>query len=213
MERTLDHHGLTVDDIDQARLETVLKERKIDSIDDLLSEIGLGNQMASIVVKRLLGNVKELENSEEGGPLAIKGTEGLVVSYARCCHPIPGDPIIGHVSAGRGIVIHTDTCRNMVELRNKPEEIMGVRWEPNVAQEFSVELRVQLEHQRGIIAVVASTVTEANANIERINMVEKDAHLGIVNMVINVQDRIHLANVIKRLRTIKAISRIVRVRN
>ncbi len=213
MERTLDHHGLTVDDIDQTRLETVLKERKIDSIDDLLSEIGLGNQMASIVVKRLLGNVKELENSEEGGPLAIKGTEGLVVSYARCCHPIPGDPIIGHVSAGRGIVIHTDTCRNMVELRNKPQEIMGVRWEPNVAQEFSVELRVELEHQRGIIAVVASNVTEANANIERINMVEKDAHLGIVNMVINVQDRIHLASVIKRLRTIKAISRIVRVRN
>jgi len=213
MERTLDHHGLTVDDIDQAKLETVLKERKIASLDDLLSEIGLGNQMASIVVKRLLGNVKELENAEEGGPLAIKGTEGLVVSYARCCHPIPGDPIIGHVSAGRGIVIHTDTCRNMVELRHKPEEIMGVRWEPNVAQEFSVELRVQLEHQRGIIAVVASTVTEANANIERINMVEKDAHLGIVNMVINVQDRIHLANVIKRLRTIKAISRIVRVRN
>ena len=213
MERTLDHHGLTVDDIDQAKLETVLKERKIASLDDLLSEIGLGNQMASIVVKRLLGNVKELENAEEGGPLAIKGTEGLVVSYARCCHPIPGDPIIGHVSAGRGIVIHTDTCRNMVELRHKPEEIMGVRWEPNVAQEFSVELRVQLEHQRGIIAVVASTVTEANANIERINMVEKDAHLGIVNMVINVQDRIHLANVIKRLRTIKAINRIVRVRN
>ena len=213
MERTLDRHGLTVDDIDQARLEAVLEERKINSIEDLLSEIGLGNQMASIVVNRLLGNVKELESSEEGGPLAIKGTEGLVVTYARCCHPIPGDPIIGHVSAGRGIVIHTDTCRNMLELRNKPEEIMGVRWEPNVAQEFSVELRVELEHQRGIIAVVASTVTEANANIERINMMEKDAHLGIVNMVINVQDRIHLANVIKRLRTIKAISRIIRVRN
>ena len=213
MERTLDRHGLTVDDIDQARLEAVLEERKINSIEDLLSEIGLGNQMASIVVNRLLGNVKELENSEEGGPLAIKGTEGLVVTYARCCHPIPGDPIIGHVSAGRGIVIHTDTCRNMLELRNKPEEIMGVRWEPKVAQEFSVELRIELEHQRGIIAVVASTVTEASANIERINMMEKDAHLGIVNMVINVQDRIHLANVIKRLRTIKPISRIIRVRN
>ena len=213
MERTLHRHGLTIGDIDQTKLETLLEGRKINSLDDLLSEIGLGNQMASIVVKRLLGNVKELENLEEGGPLAIKGTEGLVVTYARCCHPIPGDPIIGHVSAGRGIVIHTDTCRNMVELRSKPEEIMGVRWEPKVAQEFSVELRVELEHQRGIIAVVASTVTEANANIERINMVEKDAHLGIVNMVINVQDRIHLANVIKRLRTIKAISRIVRVRN
>ena len=213
LERTLDHHGLTIEDIDQEILATVLEARKIETLDDLLSEIGLGNQMASVIVKRLLGNVKELEDSEAGGPLAIRGTEGLVVTYARCCHPIPGDPIIGHVSAGRGIVIHRDTCKNMAELRSKPQEIMGVRWEPNVAKEFSVELRIELEHERGIIAVAASTVTEAHANIERINMIEKDAHLGIVNMVITVRDRVHLANVIKRLRSIKAISKIFRVRS
>ena len=101
----------------------------------------------------------------------------------------------------------------MIDLRGKPEELMDVRWEPNVDQEFSVELRVELEHERGIIAVVASTVTSANANIERINMMEKDAHLGIVNMVLSVHDRVHLANVIRRVRTIKGISRIVRVRS
>ena len=213
MERTLDRHGLTTDDIDPVMLQIILEERKLSNLDDLLSEIGLGNQMASILVKRLLGNVKELKNPEEGGPLAIKGTEGLVVTYARCCHPIPGDPILGHVSAGRGIVVHADNCRNMLELRNKPEEIMGVRWEPNVAQEFSVELRIELEHARGIIAVIASNITEASANLERINMTEKDAHLGIINTVITVKDRVHLAAVIKRLRTIKAISRIVRVKS
>ena len=137
----------------------------------------------------------------------------MVVTYARCCHPIPGDPVIGHISAGRGLVIHTDNCRNMMELREKPEEIMEVRWDTNTEQEFAVELRVELEHDRGMIAVIAATVTNANANIERINLLEKDARLGIVNMVLSVQDRIHLASVIKKIRTIKGINKITRVRS
>lgn len=135
-----------------------------------------------------------------------------MVTYARCCKPIPGDPIIGHISAGRGIVIHTDTCRNMHDLRNKPDEIMTVRWDATVNQEFSVELRLELEHDKGIIAIVASTITNEDANIERISMIEKDAHIGIVNVIISVRDRIHLAQVIKRLRLIKPITRIIRVR-
>ena len=101
----------------------------------------------------------------------------------------------------------------MLDLQGKPEELMSVRWDPRVDQEFSVELRVELEHERGVIAVVASTVTNADANIERISMMEKDAHLGIVNMVISIHDRVHLAKVIKRLRTIKGVSRIVRVKS
>ena len=178
-----------------------------------MQEIGLGNQMASIIARRLIGHSDDLEALTHQGSLAIMGTEGLVVTYARCCHPIPGDPVTGHVSAGRGIVIHTDNCKNMVDLREKPQELMDVRWDPQVNQEFSVELRVELEHERGIIAVIASTITNADANVERINMVEKDAHLGIVTMVISVHDRVHLAKVIRRLRTIKGINRITRARN
>jgi guanosine-3',5'-bis(diphosphate) 3'-pyrophosphohydrolase len=137
----------------------------------------------------------------------------MVVTYARCCKPIPGDPIIGHISAGRGIVIHTDTCKNMQELRTRADEIMSVRWDPDVDQDFSVELRVELEHEKGIVAVLASTITTADANVERINMIEKDARLGIVNIVLSVRDRVHLAGVIKRLRTIKGINRIIRTRS
>jgi guanosine-3',5'-bis(diphosphate) 3'-pyrophosphohydrolase len=213
LERALEQHNMAIKSISPSSLATLLEERKIESLDDLLAEIGLGNQMAGVIVKRILGEEDELFDAADGSPLAIKGTEGLVVTYARCCRPIPGDPIIGHVSAGRGIVIHTDGCNNMADLREKPEELMTVRWEPNVAQEFSVELRLELEHDRSIIAVVASTVAAANANIERINLVEKDAHLGIVNVVIAVHDRVHLANVIKKLRTLKGINRIVRVRS
>ena len=213
LERALKQHNMTIDDINPADLTAVLKERNISSLNNLLTEIGLGNQMPGVFLKRLLGDHDSPVPDADDRPLAIKGTEGLVVTYARCCHPIPGDPIIGHVSAGRGIVIHTDICKNMADLRGKPQELMDVRWDPEVNQEFSVELRVVLEHGRGIIAIVASTVTNANANIERINMMEKDAHLGVVNMVISIHDRVHLANVIKRLRTIKGINRITRVRS
>ena len=213
LERTLEPHQMTIADISPDILSTVLEERRIDNLEDLLAEIGLGNQLAGVIVKRFLVNSDEPDMIGNNGPLAIRGTEGLVVTYAKCCHPIPGDPIIGHVSAGRGIVIHTDNCKNMADLREKPEELMDVLWDDNLEQEFSVELRIELEHERGAIAVIASTVTNANANIDRINLMEKDAHLGIVNMVISVHDRVHLANVIKRLRTIKSINRIIRARS
>ena len=213
LEQALKPHGMQIEDIDADALAKVLEERKIKDLDDLLAEIGLGNQMASLIVKRLIGDAEDQATPVSGGPLAIKGTEGMVVTYAGCCHPIPGDPIVGYLSAGRGLVIHTETCRNMVESGEKLEDLIDVRWEQGVDQEFSVELRVELEHDRNVIAIIASTVTSANANIERINMLEKDARLGIVNLVISVRDRVHLARVIKRLRTIKGISRILRSRS
>ena len=120
---------------------------------------------------------------------------------------------MGHLSAGKGIVIHIDACKNMADFLEKPQEIMEVRWASGVDQEFSVELRLELEHDRSMIAVLASAVTNANANIERINFLEKDAHLSIVNLVISVKDRIHLAAVIKKIRTIKGVNRILRARN
>ena len=213
LEQTLEPYKMTISDIDQDRLNVVLEERKINDLDDLLAEIGLGNQMANVIVKRLLHNNDEPEEMPDDCALAIMGTEGLVVTYARCCHPIPGDPVIGHVSAGRGIVIHTDTCKNMLELQNKPHELMNARWDSRVDQEFPVELRVELENERGIIAVIASAVTAANTNIERINMIEKDARFAVVHLVISVKHRVHLANVIRRIRTIKGISRILRAKN
>ncbi len=212
LEQTLAGYNTSLDDVPAEKLNRVLKERRINTLDQLLSEIGLGNQMAYVIARSLLADGKETDQIEHHGPLAILGSEGLVVSYAKCCKPIPGDPIIGHISAGRGIVIHSDTCRNMHDLRDKPDEVMSVRWDLTVNQEFTVELRLELEHVKGIIAIVASTITNEDANIERINMIEKDAQIGIVNVVIAVKDRIHLAQVIKRLRLIKAINRIIRVR-
>ena len=135
-----------------------------------------------------------------------------MVTYAKCCRPIAGDPIIGHISAGRGIVIHVETCGNMREIRDKGDEIMTVRWEPDVDQEFAVELRVELEHEKGMIAMLASTITSAAANIERISLLEKDAHLASVNIVMTVKDRVHLARVIRKIRHIHNINKIIRLK-
>jgi GTP diphosphokinase / guanosine-3',5'-bis(diphosphate) 3'-diphosphatase len=212
LERTLKSQNTSFEDIDQDRLEQVMTERNLQDSDSLLESIGLGNQMAYLIARKLI-SMDAIETPDNQRPLAIMGTEGLVVTYAKCCKPIPGDPIIGHISAGRGIVIHTETCNNIHELRDKHEELMAVRWDPKVNQDFSVELRLELEHEKGIIADVASTVTGVDANIERISMVERDARLGTVNIVLTVKDRVHLAQFIKRLRTVKGINRIIRSKN
>jgi len=212
LDRMLQVENASIDTLDPDQLELVLKERKIEDMDTLLAEIGLGNQMAYVITRALITGTPD-QQSLSDNPLPILGTEGLVVSYANCCKPIPGDPIIGHISAGKGIVVHTESCPNMFELRNKPEETMAVRWDPDVNQDFSVELRIELDNIKGVIAVLASTITNADANVERINMAEKDAKLASINIVFSVHDRIHLANVIKRLRTIKAVNKITRTKS
>ncbi|MCB1644565.1 MAG: bifunctional GTP diphosphokinase/guanosine-3',5'-bis pyrophosphate 3'-pyrophosphohydrolase [Pseudomonadales bacterium] len=213
LERSLTSFNSRINDLNPQLVQKVLKERHLDNFDALLEAIGLGNQMAYVISRQLVGNAEDEPRTTRQGPLAIMGTEGFVVTYAKCCKPLPGDPIIGHISAGRGIVIHIENCNNMMEIREKPEEIMTVRWDPNVSQDFPVELRVELEHERGIIATLASTITNADANVERINMTERDAHLSIVNIQLSVKDRVHLANVIKRLRIIRGVSRITRTRS
>ncbi len=197
------------------RVAAVLAEYQLGHLDDLLEDIGLGNRMAYVVARRLLA-----ENLESGGeqlpshdgPLAIRGTEGLVISYAKCCTPIPGDPIVGHLSAGKGMVIHLDNCRNISEFRHNPDKCIPLSWAKDVSGEFNVELRVELEHQRGLIALLATAVASADGNIEKIGMDERDGRISVIQLVVSVHDRVHLARVIKRLRTIKGVSRITRVR-
>jgi guanosine-3',5'-bis(diphosphate) 3'-pyrophosphohydrolase len=215
LNRTLAGMHSSMEQIKSQRLASVLEEHGYDELDDLLEEVGLGNMMSYVVARRLISDDKDFleEHTTAQGPFAIRGSEGLVVSYAKCCKPIPGDPIIGHLSSGRGIVIHTDVCRNIADLREKPEETISLSWDPQVEGEFSVELRVELEHERGMIATLASIITNADASIERINMAERDARVSTVNLTLGVKDRVHLAHVIRRIRIVKGITKILRVRS
>jgi guanosine-3',5'-bis(diphosphate) 3'-pyrophosphohydrolase len=216
LNKALASFNTQLDKVSHTDIELALKQTGQASLENLLAEIGLGNRMAYMVAQRLVPHNKtqeEVEKSESQHSLAIRGSEGLVMNYARCCHPIPGDPIIGHVSSGRGMVIHTDDCNNITDIRDNPEKCVTVSWDPNVEGEFSVELRVELENQRGIIATLATAITGAEANIEKISTLERDARLSIVNLLIGVRNRRHLAQVMRRIRLINAVASVSRVKS
>ena len=218
LNKALANFGSDLASIAKENINTVLNQTSLKSLDQLLEEIGLGNRMSYLIAQRLTkhSDIALLENGskpEQQESLAIRGSEGMVMNYAKCCHPIPGDPIVGHISSGRGMVIHTDDCNNITEIRDNPEKCVAVSWDPNVEGEFSVELRVELENLRGIIATLATTITGAEANIEKISTVERDARFIIVNLSLNVRNRVHLAHVMKRVRLIKAVTSVTRVKS
>jgi len=210
LNKVLNGFDSALDKIPQERVQAMLHEYRQETIEDLLEDIGLGNRMAYVVARRLLGEGEQLPSPE--GPLAIRGTEGLVLSYAKCCTPIPGDPIVGHLSAGKGMVVHLDSCKNIGEIRHNPEKCIQLSWAKDVTGEFNVELRVELEHQRGLIALLAGSVNAADGNIEKISMDERDGRISVVQLVVSVHDRVHLARVIKKLRALTGVIRITRAR-
>lgn len=210
LNKALDGLDSHLDKISKDSIQSLLDEYHLHVLEDLLEDIGLGNRMAYVVARRLLSD-EPLSNSSEA-PLAIRGTEGMVLSYAKCCTPIPGDPIIGHLSAGKGMVVHLESCRNISEIRHNPEKCIQLAWAKDVSGEFNVELRIELEHQRGLIALLASGVNAADANIEKISMDERDGRISVVQLVVSVHDRIHLARVIRKLRTLPGVIHIQRAK-
>jgi len=218
LDKALSGFGSQIETVPQESLDNLLAQNNLNGLDQLLEEIGLGNRMSYMVAQKLVSQNKtatvlESTEREQEGYIAIRGSEGMVMSYAKCCHPIPGDPIVGHISSGRGMVIHTIDCNNIADVRDNSEKCVPVRWDPDVVGEFSVELRVELENQRGIIATLATTITGTEANIEKISTLERDARFSIVNLSLNVHNRVHLARVMKRVRLINAVSRVTRVKS
>ena len=216
--KVLGSFGTQLEKIPQEQIQKMLLQLNSQNLDNILEDVGLGNRMAHVIARLVLPDhddvdlLPETKESKQSS-LAIRGSEGMVMSFAKCCHPIPGDPIIGHISSGRGMVIHTESCNNIAEIRDNPEKCVSVRWDPNVEGEFSVEIRVELENERGIIAKLATTITGAEANIEKISTVERDARFSIVNLSLNVRNRIHLARVMKRIRIIKPVIKVTRVKS
>lgn len=213
LDKALSVQSLALKQLDTALVQRVTGELNFDTLEDLLEDIGLGNRHAQLVARRLLPEDSQPPANPAGQKLVIQGTEGQVISYARCCRPVPGDTIIGHLSSGRGIVIHRDTCKNLgAELRDNPDKCMPLRWADKVEREFTVELRIELENRRGALAQVATQVADADANVESISLNEKGPYLGVIQLTLTVKHRVHLARVIKRIRSIRSVTRITRVR-
>jgi guanosine-3',5'-bis(diphosphate) 3'-pyrophosphohydrolase len=200
--------------IDPRTVEQLLAETRRASFDTILEEIGLGNRVALLTARRLLerGEGMPGASAEEALPLAIRGTEGMVINFGKCCYPIPGDTIVGHISAGRGVVVHRDNCNNIAEFLDDPERCTPLRWAEDTRGEFSVELLVELENQKGVIAALANRISSLDVNIEKIGMEERDARLSQVRLVIAVANRVNLARIIRRIRTVRSVMKVTRVK-
>lgn len=197
-----------LDDIPVERFNDTINEFDLKQFDDLLQDIGLGNHSALLIAQKL---VNESTPDKEPQALMIAGTEGMVVSFARCCHPIPGDPIHGYVSTGRGIIIHQRSCKNTSHLRVQNEKWLDVTWSPDVERDFPVDIMVHVKNQRGVLATIASTVSKADSNIDNVVVDERDGGYSDLRLTIEIMDRQHLARVIRRLRGLEMVERITRI--
>ena len=211
-------HQLELKAISPGAIQQLLHEIALQSLDELLADIGMGNRTGVLVARRLRElqgiKFKRADLTKEpapSSPLLIKGTEGMVVSFAKCCWPIPGDPIIGVVGSGQGLTIHTEGCKNVVMLRSQSEKSVPVCWGECVEGEFQVELRLEVLNQRGVLASIAASIAES-ANIDAIHSEDKDERYSVVTLIVAVRDRVHLAHILRRLRAIKPITKIMRSR-
>ena len=196
--------------IPKRKLKKVLDQYHMSSAEELLAEIGLGNRNSSLVAKAMFEIEEDATSFDDSGkPLAIKGTEGMIVSFAKCCRPVPGDAIAGFMSSGKGIVIHQRGCPNITE-RNREDRQLSVQWSDHVEGEYLAYMRVQVANQRGVLATLAATIANMSSNIEHVNLTEKDGRISTIEFVVTVKDRIHLARIMKKLRSLPVVNRIWR---
>ncbi len=196
--------------ITSAKFSKVLEQYRMSDPQELLAEIGLGNRNSSLVAKAMYDISDDVtEFDYTGKPLAIKGTEGMVVSFAKCCRPVPGDAIVGFMSSGKGIVVHQQNCPNITETGSENRQL-PVQWSDHVEGEYLAFLRVQVANQRGVLANLATTIANTSSNIEHVHLTEKDGRISTIDFVVTVKDRIHLARIMKKLRSLQVVNRIWR---
>jgi RelA/SpoT family (p)ppGpp synthetase len=214
LNKSLMTYSKSLDDFSHEDIEHLLSETGFESMDDVFEDIGLGLRMPVLVARSMVSE-EETEPQDiqatSSKPLWIKGTEGMVVNFAKCCRPIPGDPILGVITVGRGIVIHIESCNNITEYRDRPEKWIDVQWDDNVQGEFPVEIRVEVTNRRGVLATVANSISDSGSNIDNVSIQERDGIYTSMDFVIAVSNRAHLARIMKRLRTIGEVGRINRI--
>ncbi|AGA89596.1 (p)ppGpp synthetase, RelA/SpoT family [Thioflavicoccus mobilis 8321] len=212
LEAELANFDHDLDGLEPAVLAAYLTDAKLANSAELFSEIALGNRLAALVARRLVaaseGQDQRLDTEHR---LAIKGTEGMPLTYARCCRPIPGDAVAGLFHPGRGIVVHRRECRNLGDFEHQGDRWLDLEWDDGVAMDFSTEISIDMANRPGSLASVAAALAEMGSNIENIQSRERDGHTTTLELLVNVRGRQHLARALRRLRTIPTVTRIGRV--
>jgi guanosine-3',5'-bis(diphosphate) 3'-pyrophosphohydrolase len=213
LDRALDALGASLEGVPPAVLERYLAEQKFRRLEELLADIALGNRVAETVALALLaaqGDQPHVSRQHSSEKILISGAERGVLSFGNCCHPVPGDDIFGYLSAGKGIVVHRVECPNAVELRKSPERCIGIAWDKDVQGDYKVELRIEVANKPGVLAQVAAAIAEAGSNIENVEYKERDLTTATMLFTIEVANRKHLADVIRRVRRLQVVTAVRR---
>ncbi|MES2353926.1 MAG: bifunctional (p)ppGpp synthetase/guanosine-3',5'-bis(diphosphate) 3'-pyrophosphohydrolase [Pseudomonadota bacterium] len=202
------------EEIDNNHWEKLLKTESAKTKEEILADIGLGKHLSVVVARKLLSLSDPLPGDAKApGAITIRGSEGMAVQFAKCCRPIPGDPILGLIKKGQGLVIHTHDCPSIRHYRDDPDKWLDVEWDPDTKKLFDVAVIVVTQNRKGVLGKVAAAIGEAEANIEHVSMEERESPgYGIVNLTIQVTDRMHLATVMRSLRGIPEVVRINRLK-
>ncbi|HCT5879328.1 bifunctional GTP diphosphokinase/guanosine-3',5'-bis pyrophosphate 3'-pyrophosphohydrolase [Morganella morganii] len=214
--RLLNHalgNGRKITDIPQENISRELVRMKLATLDDLLAEIGLGNAMSVVVARNLLNEPESNTEENTTRKLPIKGADGVLITFAKCCRPVPGDPIIAHISPGKGLVIHHESCRNIRGYEKEPEKFMAVEWDNDIDTDFIAEIKVDMFNHQGALANLTAAINDANSSIQSMNTEEKDGRVYCAFIRLTAKDRIQLANIMRKIRIMPDVLRVSRNRN
>lgn len=200
-------------EVPPASIKQELDRMKLTSLDDLLAEIGLGNAMSVVVAKNLTQTGPTQSGRSKRGKLPIKGADGVLITFAKCCRPIPGDPIVAHVSPGKGLVVHHESCRNIRGYQKEPEKFMPVEWDKVTEQEFVAEIKVDMFNHQGALANLTAAINTAGSNIQSLNTEERDGRVYSAFIRLTARDRVHLANIMRKIRVMPDVIKVHRNRN
>ena len=212
LESSLNARGSSVDKVSQEQMDQFLRDNHLPRQEDLYTDLALGNLLSKVVAARLAPGGGDLPVEEsELEALTIAGSEGSAVDFGACCHPVPGDRIMGFVSTGKGVVVHRTTCRNMSELRKHPDRCLDVTWAPVTHSMFKVALRMIARNAPGVLANISASINEAGSNIERVEQPEANPETATLLFTLSVRDRDHMARVMRRLRRNSNVLKVSRI--
>jgi len=223
LDRALEARESSLDRVPQERIDQYLTEHRYRRLEELLADIALGNRMPAQVAQVLARAAADRKDADADDLLAaaralqptdrilITGSERGVVTFANCCLPIPGDDIMGYHTAGRGLVVHRLECPNVAELRKSPERWVPVGWDREVTGDYQAALKIEVDNRPGVLAQVAAAIAQAESNIDRVEYVERDSNISAIRFSIEVHDRKHLADVIRRVRRLGVVHGVQRL--
>jgi len=221
LERELKRRRITrPEDSDLLKVAKVLH---LTDLSHLIASIGQGDVNVSQIVRELYPDAESSPDAPKPGPLdwlvdrvrgspkgvRIQGVDGMMVRYAQCCQPVPGDPVVGYVTRGRGVSIHRSDCPNLLMLVQEPERRLEIDWKELEGEKFMVRLALEATDRRGLYADLATAVSATGTDIRSFELHSSDGHV-IGELAVEVGNLAHLQKILKAARRVKGVIEVTR---